>query len=386
MELQTSLGLSLTLSEGPGAAAFDVLKRALGIAERLGDRSAQLRVIGSLHFSYIRIADFHGSVALAERALEIVAGMDDPVASSVVEWMLGVSYHSVGDQRRALTYCRSAVARPEAPLRPDIMRFGFVHRFRALCALSRTQWLLGAADEATDLARNTLEEAEAVEHPATLCVALLGVFPVYLWTGDLAEAETIIERLMSCADKHSLTPYQTVAMGLRGQIAVRRDDPSAAIALLSRCLQIMRSQRHLVRTSVFAGELARAMAMSGKLDEALATVDQAIAEVEERGGSFDMPEILRLKGSFLARSRPSDTDMAADCLARSLELARRQGALSLELRSAISMARLRADRGDRAAALEALAPVLARFTQGMGTADLVEARSLLHALDTSGSN
>jgi len=385
MELQTSLGLSLTLSEGPGAAAFDVLKRALGIAERLGDQSAQLRVIGSLHFSYIRIADFHGSVALAERALEIVARMDDPVVTSVVEWMLGVSYHSAGDQRRALSYCRSALVRPAASLRPDVMRFGFVHRFRALCALARTQWLLGAADEATDLARNTLEEAEALEHAATLCVALLGVFPVYLWIGDLAEAETIIERLMSCADKHSLTPYQTVAMGLRGQIAVRRGDAPTAIPLLSRCLQIMRSKRHLVRTSVFAGELAQAMATSGRLDEALATIDHAISEVEGRGGSFDMPELLRLKGSFVAATGASNLTAAADCFVRSLDLARSQGALSLELRTALSMARLRADQGDHAGARDVLAPVCARFTQGLGTADLVLARSLLDALGSSSS-
>jgi predicted ATPase len=64
----------------------------------------------------------------------------------------------------------------------------------------------------------------------------------------------------------------------------------------------------------------------------------------------------------------------------SLEEARRQGALSWELRAATSLARLWLERGRRADAGALLAPLYARFTEGFATADVQAAGSLLDAL------
>jgi predicted ATPase len=57
-----------------------------------------------------------------------------------------------------------------------------------------------------------------------------------------------------------------------------------------------------------------------------------------------------------------------------------QQAKSLELRAAISFARLWADRGRRAEARDLLASVYGWFTEGFGTADLTEAKVLLDEL------
>src|SRR5258708_23531123 len=58
----------------------------------------------------------------------------------------------------------------------------------------------------------------------------------------------------------------------------------------------------------------------------------------------------------------------------SLDGARRQQALSWELRTSISLARLRRDHGRIGQAHEALAATYARFTEGFATADLEAAR------------
>ena len=64
----------------------------------------------------------------------------------------------------------------------------------------------------------------------------------------------------------------------------------------------------------------------------------------------------------------------------SSDIARRQQAKSLELRAAMSLARLWRQRGKRAEAYELLAPIYGWFTEGFDTADLQEANALLKEL------
>ena len=65
---------------------------------------------------------------------------------------------------------------------------------------------------------------------------------------------------------------------------------------------------------------------------------------------------------------------------QALDVARRQEAKSLELRAAMSLARLWQQQGKQAEAQELLAPIYGWFTEGFDTADLQEARTLLAEL------
>jgi predicted ATPase len=198
--------------------------------------------------------------------------------------------------------------------------------------------------------------------------------------GDWPEAEAIIERLISDTAKHWLAPFHAVALGLKGELALRRGDAPDAIPLLLGCLQTMRSRQYEILASVFTSDLAEAMAMTGRLDEALATIGGAISKAEAGGGSFDLPELLRLKGEFLVTKDQSNVAEAEHCFRRSLQLAQQQGALSWQLRTATAMARLRASQGRRGEARKDLASVLGRFAQGKETVDLRAAGDLLDAL------
>jgi predicted ATPase len=93
-----------------------------------------------------------------------------------------------------------------------------------------------------------------------------------------------------------------------------------------------------------------------------------------------MPEVLRIKGELLLMHDESNTTVAEDCLLRSLDWARRLGALSWELRTAMSLARLQRDHGRIGEARDLLSSMYGRFTEGFGTADLRSARRLLDEL------
>ena len=91
-------------------------------------------------------------------------------------------------------------------------------------------------------------------------------------------------------------------------------------------------------------------------------------------------ELYRLKGELLLTRSSEHQAEAETCFQQALDVARRQQAKSLELRAAMSLARLWQQQGKRAEAHELLAPIYGWFTEGFDTADLQEAKALLEAL------
>ncbi|HUC67198.1 MAG TPA: hypothetical protein VMA53_17290, partial [Stellaceae bacterium] len=85
-------------------------------------------------------------------------------------------------------------------------------------------------------------------------------------------------------------------------------------------------------------------------------------------------------GDLLLLQSPPGPAMAEDHYRQALDWARRQGALSWELRAATSLARLLRDQARSGEATARLQPVYDRFTEGFDTADLKAAKALLDAL------
>jgi predicted ATPase len=88
----------------------------------------------------------------------------------------------------------------------------------------------------------------------------------------------------------------------------------------------------------------------------------------------------RLRGVLLLRQPGTPQAEAETCFQQALDVARRQQAKSLELRAAMSLARLWQQQSKRTAAYDLLAPIYGWFTEGFDTADLQEAKALLDEL------
>ena len=108
---------------------------------------------------------------------------------------------------------------------------------------------------------------------------------------------------------------------------------------------------------------------------------EALAAVYTTGEHFYEAEIYRLKGELLRQQAVGRDGEAEVCFSQALEVARQQEAKSLELRTAMSLARLWQAQGKGDAARELLAPVYGWFTEGFDTADLQDARTLLEELE-----
>jgi predicted ATPase/DNA-binding winged helix-turn-helix (wHTH) protein len=377
--LQEALALSSMFTKGNGNEVRTAIERGLALAETFDDRDHQLQLLAGLNIFLTRIGDFRGALIVAERGVAIARAAANTAGLVMSDWMLGVSHHLAGNQAEAQFHCEAGLAKA-AGGQVNANFFGYDHRIRALVALARALWLRGFSEQALRIAQQVIDEAERRDHPVSVCISLIYAAPVFLWSGDLERATDLIERLIAYAGRYSLAPYRVVGMALRGQLAVIRDQAAAGLILLRDALETLHAEQHNILATVFTSALAEGLWKTGQSDEALVTINGAAARAASCGATFDMAELLRIKGQILAEMPRPDWVSAVDCLMQSLAVAREQSALAWELRSATALARLLSENGQRDQARDTLASVYDRFTEGFETADLRIARQLIHDL------
>jgi tetratricopeptide (TPR) repeat protein len=366
-------------TQGNTEAVHAAFTRSLHLAEELDDLHWQLWLLRGLHIYLTRIGDFRGALGTGAKGETIARKLNDPTSTLNVEWMLGVAHHLIGNQDKAVALCESAMVQNPSSQRLNIGHLGYDDRIVALVALARGLWLTGRPDRAIEAATFTVREAEQLEQPLTLGIALIWSIYVFLWVGDWANAESMIERLIDHAAKHFLGPYHAVGVGQKGELLLRRGDVAGGIEHLRRSQATLYSTRHRIMTTVFATAQAEGFALQNQSEEALRLIDDAIAQVGDHGESFDMPEMLRVKGDILARSgQPVEGE---NYLKKSLDLSRRQCALGWELRGAITLGQLWRDNGRAGETRALIEPLLASYQEGLTTRDLVSAKDLLNTLN-----
>jgi len=381
MLLQASLGMALMFMQGESEAALAALERGLTIAEARGDVLGQLQLLGPLHMFLLRTGEFRTALEHARRGAALAGSVQDPAAVALAQSLLGLSLHLAGDLDGARAALEAALRpQPGAP-QPGAIYLGFEGRNLAGVLLARTLWLQGRPAEALERARQAVRQAERLEHPVTLSVALIWAISVFLWADDLAGAAEHVDWFAARAESHSLGPYLAVGRGFQGTLAVRRGDAEAGIATLRDSLEALHGARYELLTTMLALSLAEGLAATGRSEEALALTEETIRRVEAKGDLVQLPELLRQRGRLLLSAA---SDEAEACFRRALELGRRQGALAWELRAATDLAELLAGRGRFAEVAALLRPVLDRFAPGTDTADLRAAGRLLTALARPG--
>ena len=139
--------------------------------------------------------------------------------------------------------------------------------------------------------------------------------------------------------------------------------------------------RLLPRFLLLRAEQALLLGKTGEVEQALDSVEQMLSRCAARDENWYMAELLRIKGELMVvADDPAEAAGIEKLFLQSLNLAREQGALFWELRTAISLARLWRNNGRIAEARALLTPIHARLTEGHATADSRDARALLEEM------
>jgi predicted ATPase/DNA-binding winged helix-turn-helix (wHTH) protein len=379
MILQEAFALSSTYTTGNSDQVRAAIERVLTLEEAFGDHRHRLQLFVGLHRLLMRLGDFRGALEVAQQSATFAEAVKDRAGLAISDFMLGVCYHFAGDQALAQFHCERAVARAAEPdiLIPNF--FGFDRIYAPIC-LARALWLRGFPDRARRIAKSAIDDALNRGNPLSICVALTFSSQVFLWSGDFRTASNYFERLIEYARQHSLEVYRAAGLGRKGALAIARDELQTGINLLRVALETLTTLKMNVLLTLFMGALADGLRKCGQVEEALGTINQTIGLARDRGSTFDLAELLRIKAQILAAMPQHGRDLAMDCLTESLAVAKEQSALALELRSTIDLARLLTEVGRRDQARHDLARVYGRFPEGFETADLKIARRLMEEL------
>ena len=381
MHLQAGLGTSLMNMHGGSDAARAALNRSLAIAEDHGDIPGQMGLLGMLHMFHLRGGDFNNALHFAKRSSVVAGGSEDPASIAFAHSTLGRALLATGDLGGARMELEASLLPWSRPLRTGTIYLAADRHYRPGVALARTLWLQGFPDQAVERTRQTIADVGRLDHPVSMTGVLTWVISVFVWTGDLRTAEQHADWLISYAESHSLRPNVAVGRGLKGVLAILRDDAESGVEILQACLRELHEARYELLTTEFNIMLAQGLAATNRFAEGSQLIDESIQQMETSGDLACMPELLRVKGNLLLAMPSHSADEAEPWFMRSLELSRRQGMRGWELRTAVDLAALLAQQGRRGSGRILLQPVYEQFTEGLDTADLKNAERLLATLD-----
>ena len=383
MQLNAALGWLQMYASAKVENSVAAWKVALRMAEKLGDTDYQLRALWALWADRMNHDEYRESLPLASRFRGLAAEAGDTADRLVGDRMTGFSLHFLGNQTGARECIERMLGRYVPPVsRSHTVQFHFDQRVTAHIMLARILWLQGFADQALRNVESNIEHAVSINHTLSLANALAqAACPVALLAGDFAAAEHYIEMLRRHTTMHALDVWHAQADCFDGELAIRRGNPDRGLSLLRAAVAYLQRAGFVQYQTVFLLALARGLASAGEPAAGRAVVEDALVRCEATGESWCLAELQRVRGeTLLLEEAPGCFEAAETAFLQSLSTARAQNVLSWELRSAMSLGRLW-QRRRRAGARDLLASVYARFSEGFGTADLIDAAALLDQLD-----
>lgn len=376
MHLQAGLGISSMHLYGEDDATRMALSRSATIAEERGDVLNQIGLLGMLRMFHFRAADFKTALRYAKRCRSAAETAADPAAIALARSMLGRSLHMIGDLNGARFELEASLHQWSRAQRTTIYLARDL-QYPADVTLARTLWLQGHPTEAAERAHQVIKSVSQIDHPPSLAVVLAWATSVFLWTGDLENAEKYIDATIYQAESYSLGPFVAVGQARRAELDIRRGNAQDGVDRLQACLEAIHRVGYELLTTEFNISLAQGLATIGQIAEGSALVDRAIQRVEANGDDLYIPELLRVKGGLLLSMPQEGVNDAETCFTHSIELSRRQGARAWELRTAIDLATFWADQGRSKNAGDLLRPVVEQFAKGSKTTDIKTAERLL---------
>lgn len=367
-------GIALITTRGWGAPeTIDTFRRARELSERHGGPNELAAVLYGLAMVHEFRGEYAESAAVLRERLEL-PGPELRVES--LELLACSSFHrgQFDDSVRAAQEGLLDTARCE----PSPLLAAFGENAQVGCHLwsARATWFLGKPDTAVEQAEQALLLAQ--DHSYGLAHAHLQMALVRQIRGEVAQARESASESQRLAEEGGHGYQAAVASVIRGWSAGMESSGAAGMDELVSGIEAHAGTGAVMDRPHYLGLLGEVHLAGNRLEDAESVLRQALGSIDGDRPFFYEAELRRLLASTLrGQDRPEEADLT---LFSALEVARRQGALGMELRIAIDRFEVRGDEG-AAGARQDLEGVLTRFDEGHATGDYVRARDLLARSD-----
>jgi predicted ATPase len=385
---QAALIAPLWTSRGIGSPEAErASRRALELCERVApDTPAHFRALRGVAWAYFVSADLRRARPLAEQLLALAERRQDPELLAYAHFDMGMNLLFSAELIAARAHLEQGIALYDPEWgRPASSRHSFNCASNCHSFLTRVCWHLGYPEQAARHSGQAIAIAEDISHPFSQATPLSWTAALHQLCGETRRTQELAETLLALATEQVFPVVAAHAMVWRGWALVEQGQSEEGIAQLRDGLVACRATGAEIESSHWLGLLAEACRDTGRIEEGLRVIAEALDHVAQTGIVYYEPELRRLEGELRLRLDPADAQNAEASFQRAVEIARRQQAKSWELRAATSLAQLWRDQGRRSEARDLLAPVFGWFTEGFDTPVLQEAKALLEDLADPGS-
>jgi predicted ATPase len=240
-------------------------------------------------------------------------------------------------------------------------------------------WHLGFADQALAQMDDALARAESLAHPHTTASIYSWSAWLHQYRREAALAQVQAEKAIALCLQYSFPYWLDHSTILLGWALAQQGQVEEGLARMRKSIASMQKMEAYLHQPAFLTLLAEVYGLAGQPELALRVLDEALEQVEASGECWSQAEIYRLQGE-IRLLQGADVQEVESHFYQALEVARQQEAKSLELRAALSLARLWQQQNHRQAAYALLAEIYGWFTEGFSTPDLIDAKVLLEQL------
>jgi class 3 adenylate cyclase/predicted ATPase len=386
LHLQLALGPAYFAIDGWGAPGAErAHTRARELCETIGDLPELFPASFGLWAIYLQHDELRTAYELAEQLLRRAASARDPTLLVYAHLALGKTALWMGELPCAKQQLELALSFYDRERhRPLASRYAGADA-GVMCRsyLGLTLWSLGYPEQALAQGKEALTLGRELSHPNSLDVAKFFYADVRHLRRDRdaravqESAERSIESIV--AQGYFASGGSAIATMVRGW-AMALQGREEGVAEIQKGLAVRRAAGGEVAQPTYLGMLAEASLATGRLGDGLTALTEALAIANDLEDRWYEAETHRLSGELLLRQNDLDTTAAQNCFERAIEISRKQGAKSFELRATMSLARLLVKQGRRHEARAMLTEIYNWFTEGFDTPDLKDAKSLLDEL------
>ncbi|MDH2434070.1 winged helix-turn-helix domain-containing protein [Pokkaliibacter sp. MBI-7] len=361
MQLQLLLGSAWFHCRGDTLETWAAFTAAHHLAEQCQHRMGQLQAISGQMTINLSRSDYRAGLQQGQQ-FEKLNWQREPVVWITSRRLQALALHYAGQQRQARQLLDSIGSQLPDQHAPCYVTHNLGVQYdlhvATLTLQARILWLQGLTEQACQVATLALERATRIDHATSICYTLcMAGFVIAFHNGKHPLAIQRLTLLAQLTHRHTVVffqnwvpYYQRLYLPLVDSHGPYPQPPQPPATMIGEFIATLRAS--------FASP--------------------ALLERAERGlTGWATAELLRVKADHLLSQPAADADTAEQVLTRALQIAREQGALIWELRSATSLAELWHSQGRQADAYELLAPVYGKFSEGFATPDMLRVGALL---------
>jgi TOMM system kinase/cyclase fusion protein len=356
-----------------------VYTRARALCRQVGESPQLFPVLGGLWRFYQIRGEHRTALELAQESFTLAQRVQDPVHLMGAHNRLGGTLQELGELAASRAHLEAGLALRDPQRERAQAPFYRQHDPEVSCLrrLARILWLQGYPDQALSSIYTVLTYAQELAHPFSLGEALYHAASLHQLRREVSQTQERAEAAMALARDRGFPSWLLYGTIVHGWALSAQGQHAQALTEIPQALTALQATGQRQGWPYFLALLAEAYGRGGDDAAGLQRLAEALAVVDDTEERWWEAELYRLKGELLQQQATGSSEEAEACFHQALDIARRQQAKSLELRAAMSLARLWRHQGKQAAAHELLAPIYGWFTEGFDTADLQEAKALL---------